>query len=65
MANTLRVVLCLIIVLLVALVIAQFAFIIARENHLDVPKSLVWGGGSFMAMATFVAMIMNFVGAFM
>ncbi|MFI7225152.1 hypothetical protein ACIBO5_18210 [Nonomuraea angiospora] len=62
--STLRIVLCLIIAVLIALAVAQFAFIIARENRIPITGALAWSGGSFMATAMFVTTIMSVTGVF-
>lgn len=44
--------------------IALIALIVARENGIPMAGALVWGGGTFVAIATLITMIMNHTGAF-
>ncbi|MDA0637878.1 hypothetical protein OUY22_31095 [Nonomuraea sp. MCN248] len=64
MNTPLRITLCLAVDMLLALVIALIALVVARENGIPMSGALVWGGGTFIATAGLITMIMNHAGAF-
>ena len=59
-----RVTLCLTIAMLLSLVFALIALIVARENGIPMTGALVWSGGTFIATAGLISMVMNYAGAF-